>query len=158
MIYNIHSQLFSFHTQFFTEKKVSLFFKFRLQFLHSLKQILFLMEFEIGWDKVDTKPVVPFNSLQEPQNRKKYIKCIMSSTQDLVWIYNMSFTNSKQELFEIHNRQKSEKLIINKCTCKNYPGSEWYLFSATRWSHNFSRKKQLKFTNCVKLGLCWICN
>ena len=25
------------------------------------------MEFEIGWDKVDTKLVVPFNSLQGPQ-------------------------------------------------------------------------------------------
>ena len=37
----------------------------------------------------------------------------MSSTQKLVWIYNMYFTSSEQELVEICNWQKSEKLIIN---------------------------------------------
>ena len=52
---------------------------------------------------------------------------VLSSTQELVWIYNMYLTSSQQELVEIHNRQKLEKLIINKCTFKNYPVSEWSL-------------------------------
>ena len=36
----------------------------------------------------------------------------MSSTQQLLEIYNMYFTSSQQELVEIHNHQKSEKFFF----------------------------------------------